>query len=106
VYTIQEEASDQADEIGNKLVRVSSTSLAVYFTFHCCVQKKLRLKQQLESQREERDKRWLEERVGEVDRELEDCCDKAQTHANEIEKIEMVLEPLEFTKNEKDGEST
>jgi hypothetical protein len=58
----------------------------------------------LESKREGRDKRWLEERVEEVERELEDCSDKAQTHADEIEKIEMVLEPLEFTINEKESE--
>ena len=69
------------------------------------MQKKLRLKQQLESKREKRDKRWLKERVKEVERELEDCCDKAQTHASEIEMIEMRLEPLEFTKNEKKGQS-
>ena len=69
------------------------------------MQKKLRLKQQLESKREERDKRWLEERVEEVERELEGCCDKAQTHASEIEMIEIRLEPLEFTRNEKEGGS-
>ena len=70
------------------------------------MQKKLRLKQQLEGKSDERDKRWLEERVEEVERELEDCWDRAQTQANEIEIIEMKLEPLEFTINEREGEST
>lgn len=59
----------------------------------------------MESKTEERDKRWLEEKVEEVDRELEDCYDKAQTHANEIERIKTTLEPLEFTINEKEGMS-
>ena len=69
------------------------------------MQKKLRLQQKLESKREERDKRWLEERVEEVDRELEDCYDKTQTHAYEIERIKTVLEPLEFNINKKEGMS-
>ena len=59
----------------------------------------------MEGKSEERDKRWLEERVEKVERELEDCWDRAQTHANEIEMREMMLEPLEFTINEREGES-
>ena len=58
----------------------------------------------MESKREERDKRWIEERVEEVERELEDYSDRAQTHASKIEMIEMMLEPLEFTINEREGE--
>lgn len=60
----------------------------------------------MEGKSDERDKRWLEERVEEVERELEGCWDRAQTQANEIEIIEMKLEPLEFTINEREGEST
>ena len=40
----------------------------------------------------------------EVERDIEECGDKAQTHFREIELIEMELEPLEFVRNVKEGE--
>ena len=61
---------------------------------------KLRLKKQLENKSKERDKQWLEE----VERDIEECGDKAQTHFSEIELIEMKLEPLEFVRKVKEGE--
>lgn len=71
---------------------------------HCCVQKKLRLTKQLEKKSEERDRKWLEEMVEEVDRELEYCSDKAQIHLGEIEVTEVSLDALEDVRYERKGE--
>lgn len=57
----------------------------------------------MESKSEERDKIWLEERVEEVDREMEECSDKAQTNIDEITRIERRLERLKPFRKEKEG---
>lgn len=71
---------------------------------HSCVQKKLRLEQQLARKSEGRDRKWLEERVEEVERQLEECWDKSLIRLGEIDNTEVTLDALEDIRYEKEGE--